>query len=163
MFILGLPPAMQDQLLFLWYAGGRNWVGSRAFVIPNDEMVGPIGVAIKGRDRYGLVEPGKEYRRICRDIRQAVSKLTDPESKRLPDAAVHRDNSFPWSSLHSPRFLRLRRQGVRSGGHSSRWFMITTGPGILAGTELFDHSMGVTAPLDLDGRPLRLQETTAYA
>jgi hypothetical protein len=74
MFILGLPPAMQDQLLFLWYAGGRNWVGSRAFVIPNDEMIGSIGVAIKERDRYRLVEPGKEYRGIRRDIGQAVSQ-----------------------------------------------------------------------------------------
>jgi predicted AlkP superfamily phosphohydrolase/phosphomutase len=185
-----LPEAMQDQLLFLWYSGGRNWEGSRAFAIPNNDMVGAIRLAVKGRDRHGLIEPGEEYRRICRDIGRALSELTDIESERpvvervtylhevfdgpflnqLPDLAVFWNNSFPWSSLHSPRFgtLRLRRQDSRTGGHSSHGFMIARGPGIPAGTELFGHSIydiaptvleaaGVAAPPDFDGRPIWLQ------
>ena len=191
-----LPWAMQGHLVFLWYAGRRNWAGSRAFAIPNNEMVGTIRVAVKGRDRYGVVEPGQEYHRICQDIGQAMSELTDPESNRpvvksvsflhevfegpfldqLPDITVLWDNSFPWSSIHSPRFgtLRLRRQDARTGGHSTHGFVIATGPGIPAGIELFGHSIydivptvldaaGVVAPADLDGRPLRLQQATAYA
>jgi predicted AlkP superfamily phosphohydrolase/phosphomutase len=187
---------MQSHLVFLWYAGRRNWAGSRAFAIPNNEMVGTIRVAVKGRDRNGVVEPGQEYRRICQDIGQAMSELTDPESNRrvvksvsflhevfdgpfldqLPDITVLWDNSFPWSSIHSPRFgtLRLRRQDARTGGHSTHGFVIATGPGIPAGIELFGHSIydivptvldaaGLVAPADLDGRPLRLQQATAYA
>jgi predicted AlkP superfamily phosphohydrolase/phosphomutase len=77
-----MPEAMQDQLLFLWYANGRNWAGSRAFAIPNNEMVGSIRVAVRGRDQNGIVEPGEEYHRICRNIGQALSELTDPETKR---------------------------------------------------------------------------------
>jgi predicted AlkP superfamily phosphohydrolase/phosphomutase len=68
-----LPQAMQDNLLFLWYSGGRNWKGSRAFAIPNNDLVGAIRLAVKGRDKYGVVEPGEEYRRTCREIGQALS------------------------------------------------------------------------------------------
>jgi predicted AlkP superfamily phosphohydrolase/phosphomutase len=186
-----LTQAMHDQLLFLWYSGGRNWTGARAFAIPNNDLVGAIRLAVKGRDRHGLVEPGEEYRRICRDIGQALSELTDLEREQpivkrvtylhetfdgpfldqLPDLAVFWDNSFAWSSLHSPRFgtLRLRRQDARTGGHSSHGFVIAAGPGIPAGVELAGHSIydiaptvlevaGISGLPDLDGRPLQLRQ-----
>src|SRR5262249_19930614 len=77
-----LPQAMQDQLLFRWSSGGRNWAGARAFAIPNNDMVGSIRLAVRGRDKYGLIEPGEEYRRACQDICQALYELTDPKSER---------------------------------------------------------------------------------
>ena len=52
-----LPKFAQDQLLFLWYRGGKNWKGCRAFSIPNNDSVGAIRVSVKGRDRDGVVEP----------------------------------------------------------------------------------------------------------
>ncbi len=191
-----LPQAMQDQLLFRWYSGGRKWAGSHAFAIPNNDLVGAIRLAVRGRDRHGLVEPGEEYHRICQEICGALYELTDRESERrvvkrvtflrevfngpfldqLPDLTVFWDNSFPWSSLHSPRFgtLRLRGQDARTGGHSSHGFVIATGPGVPAGAELAGHSIydiaptvldaaGVAAQPDLDGRPLRLRQAASYA
>jgi hypothetical protein len=66
-----LPQAMQDQLLFLWYSGGRNWAGSRAFAIPNNEMVGAIRIAVKGRDHHGLVGPGEQAARRQKRVEPA--------------------------------------------------------------------------------------------
>lgn len=182
-----LPQEMQDRLLFLWYAGGRRWRGCRAFAIPNNDSVGAIRVSVKGRDRHGLVEPGEAYRAICREIATALYGLTDLASGRpvvkrvtltheefhgafldqLPDLTVLWDQSFPWRSLHSPRFgtLHLRRQDARSGSHTPHGFVIMTGPGVpasgkLEGCSIYDiaptvlSTAGLPIPPDMDGRPL---------
>ena len=119
-----LPQFAQDQLLFLWYRGGKKWKGCRAFAIPNNDSVGAIRISVKGRDKDGLVEPGEEYERVCRDITDALYELTDKERGRrlvkqvtithdtfegrfleqLPDLTVLWDQSFAWSTVHSPRF-----------------------------------------------------------
>ena len=119
-----LPKRLQDQLLFLWYAGGQNYRGRKAFSVPNNDVVGAIRIGVRGRDRKGLVNPGEEYRRVCSDISQALLELTDPVSgrplvkkvtrlheeyhgpflERLPDLAVQWDFGFVWDLLHSPRF-----------------------------------------------------------
>jgi predicted AlkP superfamily phosphohydrolase/phosphomutase len=163
-----LPRAVQDQLLFRWYTGGRRWAGCRAFAVPNNDSVGAIRVSVRGRDRHGLVEPGEEYRRVCRDIASALGELTDPESgrpvvrqitlsgeeftgpylDRLPDLTVLWDQTFRWVAIHSPRFgtLRLRRQDARSGSHTPHGFLLAMGPGIARGEELSGHSIYDIAP-----------------
>ena len=167
-----LPQSMQDQLLFRWYSGGRNWTGARAFAIPNNDVVGSIRLAVRRRDKHGLVEPGEDYRRICQDIAQALYELTDPETERrvvkrvtllqdeffgpfldrLPDLTVFWEQNFAWSALHSPRFgtLRLRGQDARTGGHTSHGFVIAAGPGIPAGAQLIGRSIYDIAPTVLE-------------
>ncbi len=186
----------QHRLLFKWYKGGRDWRGCRAFSVPNNDSVGAIRLSVKGRDRDGLIEPGEEYRRVCEDIADALYELTDPVTGRklvkrvtftheefsgpyldgLPDITVLWDQSFPWESLHSPRFgtLRLRSQDSRSGSHSPLGFVLVKGAGVPAGVELHNHSIydiaatvlevaGVSAPSDLDGRPLPIQSLAVTA
>ena len=77
-----LPKRLQDELLFRWYAGGRNWKQHRAFAVPNNDSVGAIRVNVRGRDRFGVVEPGAEYEQVCRDIADALQELVDPETGR---------------------------------------------------------------------------------
>jgi predicted AlkP superfamily phosphohydrolase/phosphomutase len=147
-----LPRSWQEQLLFLWYAGGSRFNGRRAFAVPNNEVVGAIRISVKGRDRDGLVEPGAEYRRLRDEIREALLELTDPATgrrvvrdviypqerfhgpyvERLPDIAVFWDSRFHWHAVASPRFgtLRLRSQDRRSGSHSASSFLLACGPGI---------------------------------
>ncbi len=184
-----LPDSLRNRLLFLWYAGGQDWKGCRAFAVPNNDTVGAIRISVKGRDKHGLVEPGSEYKRVCRDIADALRELKDPQSGRpvvrqvtvihdefsgpflnlLPDITVLWDQSFPWESLHSPRFgtLRVRRQDARSGSHTPHGFALFHGPGIRAGLVPQGHSIydiaptilagaGVAIPHDLDGRPIPL-------
>jgi len=184
-----LPSRLQEQLLFLWYSGGQRWGGRRAFAIPNNDSVGAIRVSVRGRDYQGLVAPGDEYRRVCESIAAALTELKDAVSGRpvvrrvtlthnvfsgpfleqLPDITVLWEQDFPWDSIDSPRFgrLRIRRQDSRTGSHTARGFFIVTGPGIPAGIELHGHSIydiaptvleaaSVPLPLDLDGAPLPL-------
>jgi predicted AlkP superfamily phosphohydrolase/phosphomutase len=174
----------------LWYAGGQDWKGCRAFAVPNNDTVGAIRVSVKGRDKHGLVEPGAEYKRVCGDIADALRELKDPLSGRpvvqkvtlihdefsgpflnlLPDITVLWDQSFPWESLHSPRFgtLRVRRQDARSGSHTPHGFVLFHGPGIRAGSSQQGHSIydiaptilagaGVAIPDGLDGRLIPLE------
>jgi predicted AlkP superfamily phosphohydrolase/phosphomutase len=173
-----LPQRLQDQLLFLWYAGGRKWAGARAFAVPNNDSVGAIRISVKGRDLNGVVDPGDEYRRLCRDITEALYELNDPVSGRLvvkrvtcshevfsgpflaqlPDLTVLWDQSFRWQALHSPRFgtLHLRQQDSRTGSHTPRGFVIMAGPGVAAGAELMGCSIYDIAPtvLETAGMPL---------
>jgi predicted AlkP superfamily phosphohydrolase/phosphomutase len=163
-----LPQFAQDQLLFLWYRGGKKWKGCRAFAIPNNDSVGAIRVSVKGRDRDGLVEPGREYEEVCRDIAAALYELTDKKSGRrlvkqvtithetfqgpfleqLPDLTVLWDQSFAWETVYSPRFgqLTIRQQDARTGGHSARGFVLLGGPDVPAGLELPNRSIYDIAP-----------------
>jgi predicted AlkP superfamily phosphohydrolase/phosphomutase len=167
-----LPRSLQEQLLFLWYAGSQDWKGCRAFAIPNNDSVGAIRISVKGRDRNGTVAPGDEYRRVCQDIADALYELSDPVSNRpvvrrvtlthdefrgpfldqLPDLTVLWNQSFSWDSLHSPRFgtLRLRRQDGRSGSHTPHGFVLLAGQGVPAGVELTGRSIYDIAPTVLE-------------
>jgi predicted AlkP superfamily phosphohydrolase/phosphomutase len=167
-----LPKRLQDELLFRWYAGGRNWKRHRAFAVPNNDSVGAIRVNVRGRDRHGMVEPGAEYEQVCRDIAQALEELVDPETGRkvvrrvtltheefsgpyldgLPDITVLWDQSFPWHSVHSPRLgtLRIKRQDSRAGSHTPRGFVLVSGPGIAPGGTIEGASLYDVAPTILD-------------
>jgi predicted AlkP superfamily phosphohydrolase/phosphomutase len=163
-----LPTSLQERLLFLWYSGGDQWAGRRAFSIPNNDSVGAIRLSVRGRDRQGIIAPGAEYRRVCADIAAALAELCDPVSGRqvvrrvtvthdvfaghfleqLPDITVLWEQDFPWDTVQSPRFgtLRIRRQDSRSGSHTPHGFFVATGPGIAAGVELHGHSIYDIAP-----------------
>jgi predicted AlkP superfamily phosphohydrolase/phosphomutase len=148
-----LPKRLQDELLFRWYAGARDWKGHQAFAVPNNDSVGAIRINVIGRDRFGVVRP-EEYPQVCRELADALSELVDPDSGRsivrrvtltheefhgpfldqLPDITVLWEQSFAWHAVHSPRFgtLRTRRQDGRTGSHTPRGFLLASGPGIEA-------------------------------
>jgi len=163
-----LPKTLQDELLFRWYAGERNWVGRRAFAVPNNDSVGAIRINVTGRDKYGVVQPGEQYEQVCKEIADALNEMIDPKSGRkvvaritlahqefqgpyrsqLPDLMVLWDQSFPWDSVHSARLgtLHLRRQDARSGSHSPHGFFLMHGLGVPAGREVYGCSIYDIAP-----------------
>ena len=163
-----LPQRLQDELIFRWYAGERNWAGCLAFAVPNNDSVGAIRINVVGRDKYGVVKPGEEYERLCQDIADALYEVIDPISGRkvikrvtltsqefkgpyvyqLPDLTVLWDQSFPWNSVQSRHLgtLRLRRQDARSGSHSPHGFLLLYGPGVPIGREVLGHSIYDIAP-----------------
>ncbi len=167
-----LPQSAQHKLLFLWYSGGQNWKGARAFAVPNNDAVGSIRIAVKGRDKYGLVEPGEEYRRITNDIRSAFQELTDPVTGRsvvsavtltheafqgphidnLPDITVQWDQTFAWQDVRSPRLgvLKIRRQDGRTGSHTGRAFIVAAGQGMPVGATVTGRSIYDIAPTILE-------------
>lgn len=173
-----LPQRLQDELIFRWYAGERNWAGRRAIAVPNNDSVGAIRINVVSRDKHGVVQPGEEYERVCREISDALYEIRDPKSGRkvvkhvtlthqefqgpyldqLPDLTVLWDQSFPWDSVQSVRLgtLHLRRQDARSGSHSPHGFLLMHGLGVPAGRAVFGHSIYDIAPtvLQLAGIPI---------
>lgn len=170
-----LPKPLQDELLFRWYAGARDWKGRKAFALPNNDIVAAVRINVKGRDKHGVVEP-RDYDRVCRDIANALSELVDPVTgrsvirqvsvlsdifqgpnlARLPDICVLWEQGFPWRSVHSPRIgtLHIRRQDARSGSHTAHGFVIAAGAGVQAGSSPRIHSIYDIAPTVLEGAGL---------
>ena len=167
-----LPRSLQDRLLFLWYSGATTLSGRRAFAVPNNEVTGAIRIGVRGRDRDGMVDPGDEYRNLCKEITDALSELTDPSTGRpvvksviplheichgpftdgLPDLTVLWDSTFAWDSLSSRRLgtLRIQRQDNRSGSHTPQSFLLATGSGVPSGVELKGLSTYDIAPTVLE-------------
>ncbi len=162
-----LPQRLQDELLFRWYAGERDWRRRRAFAVPNNDSVGAIRLNVRGRDRFGTVAP-EDYDRLVAEITAELLALRDPATRRpvvrrvtktreaftgsfldgLPDLTVAWDASFPWRAVTSARLgtLTLRDQDGRSGGHTDHGFVIVAGPGVPRGVALDACSIYDIAP-----------------
>ena len=175
-----LPKRWQEELVFRWYGGRRDWDGWRAFAVPNNDTVGAIRIAVKGRDKDGLVAPGAEYDALRDELSRELMALTDPESGRpvvrevirlhdethgpfrdqLPDLCVLWDQTFGWNKVHHERFgtLAILDQDSRTGSHTPRGFFIATGDGIAAGAELQGHSIYDIAPTILAGAGVPLPD-----
>ncbi len=171
-----LPKAVQNELIFRWYAGPRNWSGCRAIALPNNDSVGAIRLLVSGRDRHGVIAPS-DYRKTCEEIAAALYSLRDPVTGRkvtlqvsplheefdgpftdgLPDLTVLWDQSFAWDEIDSPVFgrLKIRLQDSRSGSHTPRGFLLARGYGESAGQDLgratlYDVAPTVLSAADVD-------------
>ncbi len=163
-----LPRRLQNELVFRWYAGRRDWAGCRAIAVPNNESVGAIRILVEGRDRHGVVAAGAEYRQTCEAIRAALVELADPRTgrkvtrqvtltheefhgpflDRLPDVTVLWEQSFVWDEVASPQIgrLTLRRQDSRSGSHTPHGFLVARGYGESQNSELTPATLYDIAP-----------------
>jgi predicted AlkP superfamily phosphohydrolase/phosphomutase len=54
-----------------------DWKNTKAFF---NGTVGNIFINLKGREPEGLVEPGEEYERLCRQLTEELYELADPEN-----------------------------------------------------------------------------------
>jgi len=162
-----LPAAIQNELIFRWYAGPRDWAGCRAIAVPNNDSVGAIRLLVEGRDRYGVI-PAANYEKACDAIVQALSSLRDPVTGRkvvllvsmlhkefsgphtdgLPDITVLWDQSFAWDQIESPELgrLKIRMQDNRSGSHTPRGFLLARGYGESPGQQLERATLYDVAP-----------------
>jgi len=172
-----LPKRLQNELIFRWYAGGRNWAGCRAIAVPNNDSVGAIRILLEGRDRHGIVRVGSDYQKACEDIASAISELTDPRTGRkvvrkitlthrefqgpfieqLPDLTVLWDQTFAWDEVASPRIgrIKVRKQDSRSGAHTPTGFLLAwgyvTAPGaLLPRASLYDIAPTVLRAAGVD-------------
>jgi len=175
-----LPKRLQNELIFRWYAGGRDWPGCRAIAIPNNESAGAIRILVEGRDRRGTVAQGAEYRRVRDGIAAALGELIDPRTGRkvvrqvsfpqeafhgpfqdqLPDLTVLWDQSFVWDEMASPQIgrLKLRRQDSRNGSHTPYGFLLARGYGEHPGTELARATLYDIAPTILSAAGVDVPE-----
>jgi predicted AlkP superfamily phosphohydrolase/phosphomutase len=166
-----LPKAVQNELIFRWYAGSRNWSGCRAIAIPNNDSVGAVRLLIQGRDRHGVIA-SSDYEKTCHSIADALNELRDPATGRqvviqvsilhqqfdgpytaaLPDLTILWDQSFAWKEVASPGLgrLRIRMQDSRSGSHTPRGFLLAHGYGEKPGEDLGRATLYDIAPTILN-------------
>jgi predicted AlkP superfamily phosphohydrolase/phosphomutase len=146
-----LPWRVRDRLGVWLQTRRMDWSRTRAFTLPTD-LEGCIRINLKGREPYGVVEPGAQYHDLCQEIRGHLEELVNPTTGRravrhvfvrhetyaglreeaLPDLIVTWNDDAAFSAVNSPRVGSI--QGVnpdpRPGTHAPYGFVLAGGPGI---------------------------------
>jgi predicted AlkP superfamily phosphohydrolase/phosphomutase len=74
-----LPYSWRYKLISFWRLGQLDWSKVRAFVIPLEVRIG-IRINLKGRERLGIVQPGKEYDDLCQKIMADLATFVDADT-----------------------------------------------------------------------------------
>ena len=80
-------PKLRDRVHELKEFVAIDFPKTRAFAYGN---MGNVVVNLRGRERFGVVEPGEEYDRVREEIREAALELVDPDTGDRLVSAVHR-------------------------------------------------------------------------
>jgi predicted AlkP superfamily phosphohydrolase/phosphomutase len=146
-----LPWWLRDRLGAHEQAANIDWSKTRAFTLPTD-LEGCIRINLRGREPYGIVEPGRQYEELCEEIRARLLELTNPNDgmpavrhvwirnevfpgdrqEQLPDLIVTWNNKMSFKSIASPRFGSVEGENadLRPGTHSPYGFLLAAGAGV---------------------------------
>jgi predicted AlkP superfamily phosphohydrolase/phosphomutase len=156
------------------FGAGIRWDRSRAHA----ELPGFIWINTRGRDAFGIVEPGEEYERERERIRAGLRALCDPETNEpVFSRVLTREEAFRGpADGDAPDLVALPRSGYvttygvqrervigpvqpRSwnGYHVMRGMIVLSGPGICSGERLEGGRIVDVAPtiLHLLGLPVQ--------
>src|SRR5205823_1061620 len=73
---------------------------TRAFAYGN---MGNVVINLRGREKFGVVEPGAEYDELCEEIRAKAPEMVDPATGERLITAVHRRDEL----FEGPEIERL--------------------------------------------------------
>ncbi len=90
-----------------------EWSKTKAFFIG---AWGKIFINMKGRDPYGIVEPGNEYESVRNEIIGKLMELKDPDTgKSVVNRVMKREEIFEGEySLHAPDMVIMWEKGYNS-------------------------------------------------
>jgi predicted AlkP superfamily phosphohydrolase/phosphomutase len=167
-----MPAGAQRLVGRVWSARMHDWASTRVFSVPG-ELGGSIRVNLAGRERAGIVEPGRDYAELCEELAQRLLTLESLGSdeplaqsvhlvdRLVPESAAYRlylpDIVVDWgeSRIGDSSGLRIGDRGElrwrrgrripsgRSGNHRPRGWVI--GEAELGGS----HPSGHHTVLDL--------------
>jgi predicted AlkP superfamily phosphohydrolase/phosphomutase len=159
-----LPWWLRDRLGAQEQAANIDWSKTRAFTLPSD-LEGCIRINLKGREPYGIVEPGRQYEELCEEIRARLLELIKPadgtpavsrvwvrnevfsgdRQEQLPDLIVTWNNETSFKSIGSPRFGSVDGENAdpRPGTHSPYGFLLAVGAGLPQGLRSSGHLLDV--------------------
>jgi len=80
-------PVLRDRIHELKEFTAIDFHRTQAFAYGN---MGNIVINLRGREKFGIVEPGAEYDRLCEAIRSRALELTHPETGEHLIPAIHR-------------------------------------------------------------------------
>ncbi len=164
-----LPQSLQGRLTSFWETGGREWASTRA-LCPVADLQGYIRFNVRGREAFGVVEPGPEYEALGEEIEAGLRTFVDattgealvkafarpaelyPEGVKrdsLPDLIVRWSETpvAERSEIRSPIFGSInwptpgRNPNGRSGNHRPEGFVLAAGRSFGAGDRLDGHVM----------------------
>ncbi len=89
---LGLSKVMNGRVQMLNpFVGGIDWSKTKAYYYPTNGFV----VNLKGRETYGIVEPGAEYEAVRADLIRRLEGMRDPRNgERLIPVVKRREELF---------------------------------------------------------------------
>jgi len=150
-----LPTRLRDTLARRVDTSAIDWARTRAYTLPTD-LEGCVRVNLRGREPFGVVEPGAEYERVCDDLTEALLELVNPVTGTravrevirtdrdlpgprrdyLPDLVVQWSAEAPVQALQSPRIGTVSGPSPdgRTGTHVPPGFLLARGPGISPGS-----------------------------
>jgi len=78
---LFLPRQLQQRLSTRWMTANVDWGRTRAFCIPNANE-GYIRINVRGREPAGIVDPGKPYESVCKELTNQLKALVNPQTEQ---------------------------------------------------------------------------------
>lgn len=173
-----LPQSIQDRLFSRMFSGRIDWKNSKAFFLPSGDFQGFISINLQGREPWGVIRPGTEYREVCEQIRYQMKRLINPATDRpaihdvvvtsgvydgerlheLADLVLLWAKDAPINELYHPELgtISAARGDLRKSQHTPEGFMIAAGAHIERGAVVTGASVLDLAPtiLYLMGSPV---------
>jgi predicted AlkP superfamily phosphohydrolase/phosphomutase len=159
-----------------------NWHNTKAYCPFDNQQA--ISINLSGREKHGIIKPGKEYKLLLNLLKEMLHELKDPKTgakvakqvflreeyftgpfmELAPDLIMVPNVNFKISPPHRKGML-FKPTGWISGEHSLEGIFIAYGNGIKSGTIIDDaaivdiaptilHLMEYNQAIDMDGKVL---------
>jgi predicted AlkP superfamily phosphohydrolase/phosphomutase len=94
-----------------------DWSTTRAYALG----LGHIYINLKGRESKGIVEPGDEYHRLVRDIREKIATYNDPDTgEPVLQSTYFRDDIYTGDQMEHAGDIQLTfNPGYRTSWQTS--------------------------------------------
>lgn len=124
----------------------------RCFEVYGNDRSAGVRINLVGREQHGIVQPGEEYRQLCRDLTEGLKECVNADTgeplvaevvqtgetqagdslNRLPDLMVTWNRRNPIQVVSSPRIGRLKNDypSLRTGDHTPVGMFFSVGPGV---------------------------------
>jgi predicted AlkP superfamily phosphohydrolase/phosphomutase len=141
-----------------------DWTVTPAFSLVND-LQGYVRINLRGRETFGIVEPGEEYDQLCSKIAEGLATFVDADTGELVVESVKRSDELfgrgqkledlpdliiQWANspaanhraVISPRYGAVpwsmpgHHPTGRSGNHTHEGFLLAVGPRIREGSKI---------------------------
>src|SRR5262249_38778454 len=164
-----LPQEVQDRLFSRMFSSRIDWKRSKAFALPSGDFQGFVSINLAGREPWGVIRPGSEYRQLCEEIRSELMRLINPATGRpavldvvtpsstyegenlslLADLVILWAKDAPIQALYHPALGTISGAAegdFRKSQHTPEGFMIAAGPHIKRGAVVSGASIMDLAP-----------------
>ncbi|MBL1211117.1 alkaline phosphatase family protein [Geminocystis sp. GBBB08] len=162
-----IPTKIHDRVQNHQFNESINWQETRAFFL-NIHFQGFIGINLKNREPYGIVERGEEYNSLCEEIIAELKLLINPDTNKPAIEEIYHisrllqgesieelpDIVFKWVENQEIKQLYHPKLGLisatapprRKTNHRGKGFLLATGKHINSNAQLSEINVLDFAP-----------------